>query len=365
MRWSWKIGRIAGIQLDVHATFFVLLAWIALASYRVSGTLSAAAQAVAFIVAIFLSVVLHELGHALMARRYGVKTRGITLLPIGGVARLERIPDRPAQELAIALAGPAVTVALVILLYAVLRLMGTATDPRAVVPGTELPFLARLMWVNVILAAFNLLPAFPMDGGRVLRAALAMRTDHARATEVAARVGKMFALLFGILGLFVLGNPFLVIIALFVWIGAAGEAMAAQIKAVVADVPVASVMATDIRELSPGDRLSAAIEQVQAGFQDDFPVTDDHTIAGILTREALLKALADGKGDLTVGDVMQRTFVTAEADEPLERAMTRLQGCHCRTLPVVRDQSLVGLLTMEKIGEFVAIEAASRKASAR
>lgn len=360
MRLSWKIGRVAGIDIDLHATFFVLLAWIALAEYQRLGTASAAVAGVVLTLGVFASVVLHELGHALTARRYGIKTSGITLLPIGGVARLERMPDRPAQELAIAIAGPAVTVAIVTVLYLALRITGIPTLPPATISESEWPFLTRLMWINIMVAIFNLLPAFPMDGGRILRALLAKRTDYARATDIAARIGKAFALLFGILGLFVLANPFLALIALFVWISAAGEARAAQLKTVVADVPVSRVMATDIRTLSPTDPLSVAIEQIRAGFQHDFPVTHDHEVAGILTREALLRTLTEGRHDMLVSDVMQRSFVTAEADEPLEKAMARLQACHCRTLPVIRGRELAGLLTMEKIGEFVAIESASR-----
>jgi Zn-dependent protease/CBS domain-containing protein len=360
MRWSWRIGRVAGIDLDLHATFLILLAWIGLAEYERLGTALGAVEGVVFTLGVFASVVLHELGHALTARRYGINTRGITLLPIGGVARLERMPDRPAQELAIAIAGPAVTVAIVTVLYLALRVTGMPTRPPTTVSGADWPFLTRLMWINVTLAIFNLLPAFPMDGGRVLRAFLAMRMDYARATDIAARIGKGFALVFGVLGLFVVGNPFLVLIALFVWISAAGEAMAAQLKTVVADVPVSQVMATDFRTLSPTDPLSVAIEHVRAGFQQDFPVTRDHEVTGILTREALLKTLSEGRDDIPVSDVMQRSFVAAEADEPLEKAMARLQDCHCRTLPVVRGRELAGLLTMEKIGEFVAIESASR-----
>src|SRR6266567_680749 len=174
MKWSWTIGRFAGIEINVHATFLLLLAWVAFAEYQRTRSTAGAVEGVAFILALFASVVLHEYGHALTAARFGVKTRGITLLPIGGVAQLERIPERPSQELATAVAGPAVTVAIVIVLYVVLRLSGTPVTVSGA--GAEGPFLARLMWINVVLAVFNLLPAFPMDGGRVLRAAIAMRT---------------------------------------------------------------------------------------------------------------------------------------------------------------------------------------------
>ena len=226
MRWSWKIGRIAGIDLRVHATFLILLAWSALASYRATGTATGAARGVLFTLALFASVVLHELGHALTARRYGVPTKDITLLPIGGVARLEYIPKEPREELRIALAGPAVTLAIVLVLYAALRLLGLPLTPAQDALTSRGSFISQLMWVNVSLLVFNLLPAFPIDGGRVLRAALALRMDYVRATEVAVRVGRGFALLFGIVGLFY--NPFLVLIALFVWTGAGGEAAEAR-----------------------------------------------------------------------------------------------------------------------------------------
>jgi len=359
MRWSWRIARIAGIDIDIHATFVILLAWIGLVDYRRAGA-TAALEAVLFTVAIFVSVVLHEYGHALTAAQFGVKTRRITLLPIGGVASLERMPDRPRHELLIALAGPAVTLCIVIALYIGLRAAGAPTDtPSSTTTGLA-AFFAGLMWINVALLLFNLLPAFPMDGGRVLRATIAMRTDYARATDIAARIGKVFALLFGLAGLFVVNNPFLVVIALFVWISAAGEAAAVQFKVTVGDAPVSNAMIANIRTLAPSDSVSVAVNEVRAGFQHDFPVLEHHAVAGVLTREALLRALADGRGDVPVGEIMQKDFASATPDEPLERAMTRLQRCHCHTLPVMRDNELVGILTTEKVGEFVMIESAAR-----
>jgi Zn-dependent protease/CBS domain-containing protein len=361
MRWSWRIARVAGIDVKVHATFLILLAWIALAGYRRAGS-AAAIEAVLFTTAIFMSVVLHEYGHALMARRFGVKTRQITLLPIGGVASLERIPDRPRQELAIAVAGPAVTFVIVVALFAVLRLTGASTSPPASDASSTGGFVASLMWINVGLLVFNLLPAFPMDGGRVLRAAIAMRLGHARATDIAARTGKGFAVLFGIFGLLVANNPFLIVIALFVWISAAGEAAAVRFKAAVGDIPVSRAMITNVKTLAPNDSVSVAVDEVRAGFQHDFPVMEDHTVTGVLMRDALLRALADGRGDVPVQDVMERNFASVTPDESLEHAMARLHECHCHTLPVLRDHTLVGLLTAEKVGELVMIESAARAA---
>jgi Zn-dependent protease len=360
MRWSWTVARVAGINVDIHATFLILLAWIALADYEQTRTASGALIGVLLTLAIFASVVLHEFGHALTAARFGVKTRSITLLPIGGVAQLERMPERPRQELLIAIAGPAVTLAIIVVLYLAILVAGglRATSPGPV--SSARAFAAQVMWVNVFLLGFNLLPAFPMDGGRVLRAALAMRMTFARATEIAARAGKAFALLFALAGLFVVNNPFLVIIAVFVWLSAAAEAGVAQFRATVGDVPAERAMITDVRTLTPTQPLAVAIEEVRSGFQHDFPVVEDSSVAGVLTRESLLKALTEGRGNERVGDAMERNFSSIAPDESLTQALERLQQCRCRTLPVLRGRSLVGLLTAEKISEFVMIASAER-----
>jgi len=358
MRWSWTVARIAGIRIDIHATFLILLAWVALADYERAHTAAAAIDGVLLTLAIFASVVLHEYGHALTAARFGVKTRSITLLPIGGVAQLERIPDRPRQELAITIAGPAVTVGIVIVLYVAMRLSGTPVVTSATPSETGGSFVVQVLWVNVVLAVFNLLPAFPMDGGRVLRAALALRMPFVRATVIAAGIGKVFALLFALVGLFVVSNPFLVVIAVFVWLSAAAEAASAQLKATVGDVRVDRAMITDVRTLAPMELVSAALDEVRSGFQHDFPVVENHSVAGVLTREGLLKALADGRAGARIGDVMERSFAATTPDESLEQALARLQTCHCHTLPVLRGRELVGLVTAEKIREFVMIASA-------
>lgn len=362
MRWSWKIGRIAGIDLRVHATFLILLAWAALVSYQASGTTTGAVEGVLFVLALFFSVVLHELGHALAARRYGVPTKDITLLPIGGVARLEHIPTDPRQELRIALAGPAVTLAIVLVLYGALTLMGEPRAQAQDILSSRGSFVSQLMWANVSLFLFNLLPAFPMDGGRVLRATLALRMDYVRATEVAARVGKAFALIFAIVGL--LYNPFLVFIALFIWVGAAGEATAAQQRSSLEGVSVERVMIRNVHTLTPRDALGEALDCVLAGFQQDFPVVSGDRVVGVLTRARLLEALAKRGRDASVGEAMETAFRTVEPKEPMELALRRLQECRCHTLPVVSDHRLDGVLTLENVGEFVMIDAALRSAAA-
>ena len=236
MKWSWRIGAFRGIGVYVHATFLILIGFVVLSHWSQGHSLAGTLAGVGFILALFACVVAHEFGHALMAAKYGIKTRDITLLPIGGVARLERMPDDPRQELWVALAGPAVNVVIAAVLFAWLEFTATRA-PFSQLSVTGGPFLQRLMVVNVFLVAFNMLPAFPMDGGRVLRAILATGMEYTRATHIAATIGQAMALLFGFLGFF--GNPFLLFIALLVWIGAAQEASMAQMKSALSGIPVA------------------------------------------------------------------------------------------------------------------------------
>ena len=358
MKWSWRFARIAGIGIYVHATFFLLLAWVAFAEYRRGGDARAVLSALVFILAIFATVVLHELGHALTAARFGIATRDITLLPIGGVARLERMPRDPKQELLVALA---------VLLFAFLAATGGGrpitelASPDASFLGRE--FVARLVGVNVWLALFNLIPAFPMDGGRVLRAVLAMRHgDYARATESAARVGRFFALVFGIVGIFVVNNPFLVFIALFVWLGAASEAAAVQGNASLVGVPAGRVMITDVRTVAPTDPLGVAVRLMLDGFQQDFPVVERGEVVGILTRRDLLKGLAQAGEAAPVASVMQRDYRVTSPDEPVEEVLAQLRSCNCQALPVVRGRELLGVLTLENVGEYMMVQSALRGA---
>ncbi|TLY46687.1 MAG: site-2 protease family protein, partial [Gemmatimonadetes bacterium] len=318
---------------------------------------AAALDGIAFILALFACVVLHELGHALTARRYGIPTRDITLLPIGGVSRLERIPDKPRQEVWVSLAGPAVNVVIAAALYVWLLLSHTLR-PVSVLSMAGSTFLERLLLVNVSLAVFNLLPAFPMDGGRVLRALLALRMDYVRATQVAAHVGQAMALVFGLLGLFT--NPFLIFIALFVWIGAAQEASMVQMRTALSGIPVSRAMLTDFRTDAPDDPAQRVHELILAGSQQDFPVVDGGKggrLAGVLLRSDVLKALARG-ADWRVRDVMRREFEVVDAADMLDTALARLQACACHALPVTSRGALVGILTMDNVGEFLLIQSA-------
>jgi CBS domain-containing protein len=260
--------------------------------------------------------------------------------------------------LKVALAGPAVNVVIALLLCGWVRASGggATLEGVGVTTGT---FAERVMMANVFLAVFNLLPAFPMDGGRALRAFLATRMEYTRATQRAAFIGQGMAILFAFVGL--QGNPMLILIALFVWIGAGQEASMVQMKSALAGIPVRRAMLTDFRALAPASTLGDAADLVLAGSQQDFPVVADGRITGMLTRSDLLAALARGGRSATVADHMKRECATADVSEMLEAVLARLKGRDCHTMPVTERGALIGLVTMDNVGEFLMIQAAERR----
>lgn len=360
MKWQWKLGRFAGIDVFVHATFLLLIAWVGYSHWLQNRSWGEVAGGILFILALFLCVVLHEYGHALTARRFGVKTRDITLYPIGGVARLERMPDNPIEELWVALMGPAVNVVIAALLFVYLVVTG------GLVPLTDLTvasgsFAARLLTLNLTLALFNLIPAFPMDGGRVLRAALAMRMDYVRATQIAASVGQGVALLFGLIGLF--SNPFLVFIALFVWIGASQESNMTRVKDSLGGIPVERAMLTNYQTLDERDTLARAVELLLSASQRDFPVVDaEGRLIGILERDAFISALSREGQSAPVTAVMSRSLPEIDSHDMVETALQRLQESGAKTLPVTHAGRFLGLITSENITEFLMVRSALKAA---
>jgi len=360
MRGSLRLGQVAGIKVFVHWTFFLLIGWIFTMHIMAGRGPAAAAMGVVFILALFGCVVLHELGHALAARRYGVTTRDITLLPIGGVARLERIPRNPTQELVIALAGPAVNVVIAAVLF-----LGLLAFHRSVFTGDLLQlhgnFFAQLMAVNIFLVIFNMIPALPMDGGRVLRALLARRLNYARATRVAARIGQVIAVLLGLLGVTVLGNPMMILVALFVFFGARTEAGVVQVTDSLSGMQVQDAMMTNFRVLKADDPLDLAAQELIHGSQQDFPVVDGDRVVGLLTRDDLMTALASAGRDRPVGEFMRANCGVVSATDQLEKPYEMLRTENCSTVPVVREGHLVGMITLENILEWVMINSALRR----
>jgi Zn-dependent protease/CBS domain-containing protein len=353
MGWSLPIFRVAGIQLRIHVTFLLLIGWLAFGYYAEGGSVAAAARVV-FILLLFVCVVLHEFGHAFAAKAFGINTPDITLLPIGGVARLERMPEKPMQELVIALAGPMVNVVIALGLFA-------AGGSRALLNPSTIEgggLIGQLLTINILLLLFNLLPAFPMDGGRVLRALLATRLSYARATQVAANIGQGFAFVFGFIGL--IWNPFLIFIALFVYIGATQEAALAQMKDVSRRFPVSSAMVREFHTLPENATLQEAVDALLATSQHDFPIVDETgSVAGVLTRHDLIAALRRDDPQLRVGDVMRRDIPTVTTGTRFEEAFRIMQECNCPAVPVLDSMKrLVGLLTPENVSELMMVQSA-------
>jgi Zn-dependent protease len=358
MKWSFGIGRIAGIRIELHVTFALFVLWIATAQGFRAGDPMRAIETAALLLLVFACVLLHELGHALAARRYGIRTRSIVLLPIGGVARLERMPEKPVQEMVVAIAGPAVNVAILLVLAVVAALLHVS--PHGDMAGG---LLDALFTVNTLMVAFNLIPAFPMDGGRMLRALLAMRLPYVRATRIASGIGQAIAVVFAIIGLF--SNPMLVFIALFVFLGAAEEHAVVQARTSLTGLPVRAAMIRDFNVLQSDEPLQRAVDLLMEGSQQDFPVMEGGLPVGVLTRAELLRALKQ-RGPLTrVGDAVIRRDEIAEPLEPLDEAVHRMRQHGLTGMPVVDAGRVVGFITMENVSELLLVQDALQRHGAR
>jgi Zn-dependent protease/CBS domain-containing protein len=353
MLWSFPIAVIAGTVVRVHITFLLFLVWIAGTHWRLGGQ-AAALDGVLFIVLLFACVVAHEFGHIFAARRYGIRTPDVTLWPIGGVASLERIPDNPREELVVALAGPAVNLVIAAILIA---LMGAAPDSAAMtaMENPRAGLIPRLAAANIFLVVFNFIPAFPMDGGRVLRALIAMRTGRAQATRIAARIGQGAAFVFAALGLFT--NPMLIVIGLFIYLAATAEAQHVAFNDGNHDLPVSAAMVSAVESLAPAATLDDAVDLMLRTSQKEFPVLDGSgRPRGLLTRDGLIVALRQGGPATPVLDVMTRDLPFAGNREPLDAALAKLNATKAPALFILDEGGrMVGLLTPENVGEMMLV----------
>jgi Zn-dependent protease/CBS domain-containing protein len=353
MKWSWKVVRFAGIDVFIHITFLLLPLYFGLVAWRQNGSLAAVIEAIVFILAVFGCVVCHEFGHALTARQFGIKTRDITLLPIGGVASLESMPEKPQHEILVALAGPAVNVVIAALIGFWLNSQGELQDMTSLANQEHTPFIFQLMFVNIFLAVFNLLPAFPMDGGRVLRALLAFGFSRVRATLYAARIGQVFAVVFALYGL--LGNgPTLVLIGIFLWFAAATEANMEQMKSMMQEFSTAQAMLTEFHLLSVDDTLARAVELTLTSHQRDFPVVDGSKLVGVLTHRDLLRELVEKNTQSLIREASLHPVGEAAINEPLSLLLDRMQANNMLMLAVKNNNNeIVGLLTLENVLELL------------
>ena len=355
---SFKIGRAFGIDIKVHWTFLLLLVFFAVYGYIQGGNLLGMALTAGLIVMLFGFVLLHEYGHSIVAQRLGIEIQDITLLPIGGVARMKALPEKPSDEVKIAVAGPLVNVALATVLYGI-AYVGFGSNPLQVTgfpnTGTSVGgIISYLALINVILAGFNLIPAFPMDGGRVLRGLLATRMGAIQATNIAAFVGQAFAALFFLYGLLG-GNFILVLIAVFIFFGATGEAQVVRQREQMRGLTVSDVMGTKGRTetITPYHNFGQVLDAVIHGYQEDFPVVEeDGRLVGILTRKEILSAAHSPERFNNVRDIMKTKFPSLAPGADLFKEGYKLLGeSGLRALPVVDNGKLAGMLTIEDIGQ--------------
>jgi Zn-dependent protease/CBS domain-containing protein len=353
---SFKIGRFSGIDVRVHWTFFLLLAFFGFIGYQTSGSLVGALTETVTIVALFFCVLLHEFGHSLVAQRLGLEIHSITLLPLGGVSNLESLPEKPADEVKITLAGPLVNVVLAPIFVGLGILFGAV--PRMPTDlfmgiGSVGQFFVYLGYLNVVLAVFNLIPAFPLDGGRILRALLATRLGAVRATDISSAVGQLFAVAFFLIGLLG-GNLLLALVAVFIYFGASGEAQMVRQHEQTRGLTVSDVMGTKPRTetVTPSHTFGQVLDSVIHGYQEDFPVVDESgNLVGMLTREEIMTAAHSPERYQSVRDLMKTNVPTISSQADLfEDGLRILQQSGLRALPVTENGELVGMLTIEDVG---------------
>jgi len=356
MSWSLNIGSVAGTVIRIHLTFLLFLVWIFVGTYA-SGGAATAWDSLLFMVLLFLCVLLHEFGHIFTARAFGVTTPYVTLLPIGGVAQLDRIPEEPRQEFLIAIAGPLVNVVITIILVVAFGAELQASAATSV-DNAAIPLVNRLAAVNLFLALFNMIPAFPMDGGRVLRALLASRLGYVRATGIAAWIGQLVAFALGFIGL--LANPILIFIAIFVYLAASSEAHMVALRAVSRGVPVSHAMMTQFATLSPEAHVDEAVQTLLQTSQGEFPVVDGAgKPIGILDRGALIVALKTLGPDARVAEAMSANMPVIGHRDTLEQAFKLLQEKQAPAVAVTdASGKLTGLVTSETIAEMMMLQEA-------
>ncbi len=347
MRWSFPVGRLFNIPIRVHYTFLLLLAFIWYVESTILGP-EAGFHSVIFWALIFVCVLFHELAHSLVAKSYGLTITSIILLPIGGVSQINEIPRDPVKEVGITIAGPVSN----LLIAGILLLFGKSLDPSLQFSQISLQSgrtVVDLFWANVMLGLFNIIPAYPMDGGRILRGILAMKREYLEATRLAADVGKLFAIGFIVAGFFY--NWWLILVGIFVFSGASSESEAAALSSKLEKISVSELMITDFRTISPDEPLTAVVEKSLHTFQNDFPVVSEGIFVGVLTRSAVIESLHHRLHEKKVGEITRKSFPVIAPDESAADALTAMRAAHVTVAPVEDNGRLKGIITIEKILE--------------
>ncbi len=345
MRWSFPVGKLFNIPIRIHYTFLLLLAFIWYVESTVLGP-AAGFHSVIFWALIFLCVLLHELGHSLVAKSYGLEIVSIVLLPIGGVSQITDIPHDPIKEVNITIAGPIVN----FILAGVLFVIGEVVDPSLQFSQISLQSgstMVDLFWANVMLGLFNIIPAYPMDGGRILRGIIAMKKEYVEATRLAADVGKLFAVAFIIIGFFY--NLWLILIGIIIFGGASSESEAAVVSSKLENITVGELMITDFKTISPDEPLTAVVEKSLHTFQNDFPVVSNGKFVGVLMRSSVIESLYHRLHERKVGEIARQNFPTITPDETAANALTTMRTAHINIAPVEQDGTLIGIITIEKL----------------
>lgn len=356
MKANLSLGRVSGIKIKIHWTFFFLIAWIVLDELKRGGSSDSIFFNIAFVLAVFLCVVLHELGHALMAKRFGIKTENITLLPIGGMANLDKIPESPKQEILVVIAGPLINVIIAIFLYCVVPVKElfeeSFTNAYEIFSGFSIQnFLFFLFIVNVCLVIFNMIPAFPMDGGRLLRAILAMKIKRTKATKIATSIGQFIAVVFLLIGL--LYNPFLIFIALFIFISGYSENLMEQHLALLKGHSVEEAMLINITTFKPKDSIDLVVNKIISGTEINFVVVDEGVVLGILYHKSIIE---NSNKNILVDAIMDTTFKTVTSAENLRNTYQLIYSCKQDFFPVVNEGKLVGAIDATNLHEYILLQ---------
>ena len=359
MKWSFKIGRLFDIELRIHITFFLIILYAAyIWGVGYNQGWPGAFYGALLISALFVCVVIHELCHSRMAQYYGGEVASITLLPIGGVSMLKNMPDDPSKEFWVTIVGPISNIVIGILLIPFLYLVPNQVDGTwgaftnaDVLTGISIQgFVSYLLLINFLLAIFNLLPAFPLDGGRVLRSLLAQRMSYVRATRAAVTTGQVFAFILGITGL-LLGAWLWVIIAVFIYMGAEAEGSGAEMKTVLSRLTVGQAVSDETKVVGPDQRLGEVVTIVLHAFQEDFPVVEGGRIVGVLTRANLINGLHSLGPNSTVSQVMEKEFPVVDANARFSEVYEKMNASGIKAIPVVENNRLKGMVTLEHLSE--------------